>query len=129
MRRANSSGAGWTKPCGPNHSRLASHTHPAATAQQTARTMRPARTRTPADSASAVVLVFTVVVSCVLSAATYVLVEVPGRDLIRSLARGRIVVPRSLPRQADSSAGSASHSATVGSASLASAAGSTDSAS
>ena len=77
----------------------------------------------------AVVLVFTVVVSCVLSAATYVLVEVPGRDLIRSLARGRIVVPRSLPRQADSSAGSASHSATVGSASLASAAGSTDSAS
>ena len=77
----------------------------------------------------AVVLVFTVVVSCVLSAATYVLVEVPGRDLIRSLARGRIVVPRSLPRHADSSAGSASHSATVGSASLASAAGSTDSAS
>lgn len=74
----------------------------------------------------AVVLVFTVVVSCVLSAATYVLVEVPGRDLIRSLARGRIVVPRSLPRQADSPAGSASHSATVGSASLASTAGSTD---
>lgn len=74
----------------------------------------------------AVVLVFTVVVSCVLSAATYAFVEVPGRDLIRSLARGRIVVPRSLPRQADSSAGSASHSATVGSASLASAAGSTD---
>ena len=74
----------------------------------------------------AVVLVFTVVVSCVLSAATYAFVEVPGRDLIRSLARGRIAVPRSLPRQADSSAGSASHSATVGSASLASAAGSTD---
>ena len=50
----------------------------------------------------AVVLVFTVVVSCALSAATYVLVEVPGRDLLRSLAasRGRIFVPRSLPRQA-----------------------------
>ena len=79
----------------------------------------------------AVVLAFTVVVSCVLSAATYVLVEVPGRDLIRSFAftRSRIAVPRSLPRQADSTAGSASHSATVGSGSLASAAGSTDSAS
>ena len=79
----------------------------------------------------AVVLAFTVVVSCVLSAATYVLVEVPGRDLIRSFAftRSRIAVPLSLPRQADSSAGSASHSATVGSGSLASAAGSTDSAS
>ncbi|MGV0350528.1 acyltransferase family protein [Corynebacterium guaraldiae] len=48
----------------------------------------------------AVVLVFTVVVSCVLSAATYALVEVPGRDLIRSFARGRIAVPRSLPRVA-----------------------------
>lgn len=50
----------------------------------------------------AVVSVFTVVVSCVLSAATYALVEVPGRDLIRSLAftRGRIAVPRSLPRLA-----------------------------
>ena len=59
----------------------------------------------------AVVLVFTVVVSCVLSAATYAFVEVPGRDLIRSLARGRIVVPRSLPRQADSSACSTAHSA------------------
>ena len=34
----------------------------------------------------AVVLVFTVVVSCALSAATYGLIEVPGRDLIRSLA-------------------------------------------
>ena len=78
-----------------------------------------------------VVLAFTVVVSCVLSAATYVLVEVPGRDFIRSfaLARGRIAVPRSLPRQADSPAGCASHSATEGSGSLASADGSTDSAS
>ncbi|MHB0833767.1 MAG: acyltransferase family protein [Corynebacterium aurimucosum] len=49
-----------------------------------------------------VVSVFTVVFSCVLSAATYVLIEVPGRDLIRSLAftRGRIAVPRSLPRLA-----------------------------
>ncbi|WP_308606030.1 acyltransferase [uncultured Corynebacterium sp.] len=58
----------------------------------------------------AVVLAFTVVVSCVLSAATYVLVEVPGRDLIRSLAftRGRITVPRSLPRRvADSASSSA----------------------
>ena len=52
----------------------------------------------------AVVLVFTVVVSCVLSAATYALVEVPGRDLIRSFARGRIAVPRSLPRLAADSA-------------------------
>lgn len=75
----------------------------------------------------AVVLVFTVVVSCVLSAATYALVEVPGRDLIRSFARGRIAVPRSLPRQADSPAGSASASAAA-SGSLANAAGFTDSA-
>lgn len=72
-----------------------------------------------------VVLAFTVVVSCVLSAATYVLVEVPGRDLIRSLAftRGRIAVPRSLPRLASDSASAS------GSGSPASAAGSTDSAS
>ncbi|MEM5986318.1 acyltransferase, partial [Corynebacterium hesseae] len=75
----------------------------------------------------AVVLVFTVVVSCVLSAATYALVEVPGRDLIRSFARGRIAVPRSLPRQADSPAGSASASAAA-SGSLANAAGFTGSA-
>ncbi|MFG6303757.1 hypothetical protein ACGLFO_10165 [Corynebacterium hesseae] len=70
----------------------------------------------------AVVLVFTVVVSCVLSAATYALVEVPGRDLIRSFARGRIAVPRSLPRLAADSASSG------GSGSLANAAGFTDSA-
>lgn len=37
----------------------------------------------------AVVAAFTVVVSCVLSAATYVLIEAPGRDLIRSLAATR----------------------------------------
>ena len=37
----------------------------------------------------AVVAALTVVVSCALSAATYVLVEVPGRDLIRSLAADR----------------------------------------
>ena len=37
----------------------------------------------------AVVVAFTVVVSCALSAATYVLIEAPGRDLIRSLAATR----------------------------------------
>ena len=70
-----------------------------------------------------VVLAFTVVVSCVLSAATYALVEVPGRDLIRSLAftRGRIAVPRSLPRLAADSASAS------GSGSPANVAGSTSS--
>lgn len=71
----------------------------------------------------AVVLVFTVVVSCVLSAATYALVEVPGRDLIRSFARGRITIPRSLPRLAADSASSG------GSGSRSNASGFTDSAS
>ncbi|OFT60399.1 acyltransferase [Corynebacterium sp. HMSC05E07] len=75
----------------------------------------------------AVVLVFTVVVSCALSAATYVLVEVPGRDLIRSLARGRITVPRSLPRRAADSASSAGSETSVSAADSTDAVGSVES--